>query len=83
MCQNHYKRQELGRRSDTENALFNAGFIWHSILVEQMSTALQICKIMFSGLPTEEIFPLNPSAMEGTSKGPPLYRQRTFKYFPK
>ena len=66
MCQNHHKRQELGRWSDTENALFNAGFIWHSILVQQMSNALQNFKIMFSGLPTQEIFLLNPSAMEGT-----------------
>jgi hypothetical protein len=58
--------QELGRWSDTENALFNAGFTRHSILVQQISTALQNCKIMFSGLPIEEIFLLNPSAMEGT-----------------
>jgi len=35
---------------------------------------------MFSGLLTEEIFLLNPSAMEGTSKGPSLYRQLTDRH---
>ena len=82
-CQNQHKRHKLGRWSDTENASFNTGFIWHSILVKQMSISVQNCKIMFSGLPTEEIFLHNTSAMEGTYKRPLLYRHRTSEYIPK